>query len=126
MIKKFALVSALAIALSAPGLATASVAEPTSGDTVTYEFVSDVPDNQGSNWYDADNDMSTFSNTHLPKYNAKNGHYWGTQSFTSRSTYQLTAASIQTSGYYAQCFVSINGVQVSENHASGKYAMAVC
>lgn len=85
-----------------------------------------MADNESSTWYNADDDLSQFSNTHLPKYNPKIRHYWGTQSFTSRSTYQLTATSIQTNGYYAQCFVSVNGVQVSENHSYGKYAVAVC
>ncbi|QHN19498.1 hypothetical protein [Gordonia amarae] len=50
----------------------------------------------------------------------------GTQSFTSRSTYQLTGAAIQTDGYYAECRVFVNNVEVSWDSATGRYAVAVC
>ncbi|MFT4086234.1 MAG: hypothetical protein QM658_03615 [Gordonia sp. (in: high G+C Gram-positive bacteria)] len=125
---KFLVASALAVvacATAAPGLAQASSDEPTVGDQITYRFYSDVADNESSNWFDADNDMASFDNTHLPK-RLKNGHYYGQQSLTSRSTYQLTAASIQTNGYYAACEVWVNGVEVSEDSATGRYAVAVC
>ena len=113
------------------GTAAASTDDPTAGDRVTYVFISDVADNMSSNWFNADNDQSSLSTTHLPtygKYSRSSGAklYSGTKSFTSRSTYQLAAGAIQTGGYYAECRVLINGVQVSVDSATGRYALAVC
>lgn len=124
--KKLIIGITAAVALSVPGVASASVSSPTVGDVVRYEFVSDVAYNESTTWFDADSEIAQYTETHLPRYNPKNGHYWGTQSFTSRSTYQSTVASIQTSGYFAQCFVFVNGTQTGEDHATGKYAVATC
>ncbi|HMS75940.1 hypothetical protein [Gordonia sp. (in: high G+C Gram-positive bacteria)] len=112
------------------GTAVASTEDPTAGDRVRYVFISDVANNMSSNWFNADNDQSSLTTTHLPTYGkyTRSGSklYSGTQSFTSRSTYQLTAAAIQTDGYYAECRVFVNGVQKSVNSATGRYALAVC
>ncbi|MBD0024253.1 hypothetical protein GII33_22220 [Gordonia pseudamarae] len=113
------------------GTAVASTDNPTTGDRVTYVFISDVADNGSSNWFTADNDQSSLTTTHLPTYGTYTRSsgtklYSGTRSFTSRSTYQVTGAAIQTSGYYAECRVLVNGVQVSVDSATGRYAVAVC
>lgn len=122
------LVAASAVALgvvAGGGVAQASSSDPTAGDFVEYVFYSDVKYNGSSTWYDADNDQSSFDNTTMPKVNSS-GHWYGTQRFTSRSTYQMVAASIQTDGYYAACQVYVNGVLVGTDSARGHYAMAVC
>ncbi|MBD0024259.1 MULTISPECIES: hypothetical protein [Gordonia] len=113
------------------GTAVASTGDPTTGDHVRYVFISDVADNGSSNWFNADNDQSSLNTTHLPSYGVYTRGsgtklYSGSKSFTSRSTYQLAAAAIQTDGYYAECRVFVNGVQVSADSATGRYALAVC
>ncbi|MFZ2239283.1 MAG: hypothetical protein WAV90_07025 [Gordonia amarae] len=113
------------------GTAVASSDDPTVGDHVRYVFISDVADNMSSNWFNADNDQSSLDTTHLPAYGTYTRTsgtklYSGTQSFTSRSTYQLTGAAIQTDGYYAECRVFVNNVEVSRDSATGRYTVAVC
>lgn len=118
--------TALVAAGAAAGSATADSELPTVGDRVQYTFYSDVKVNESIGWLDADNDSRSMSNVSLPTLSKNRKVRSGTISFTSRSTYQLTGASIQTSGYYAACKVRVNGVLVSEDSATGRYAVAIC
>lgn len=108
------------------GSAAADTELPTVGDQIQYTFYSDVKTNESAVWFDADNDTQSLSRANLPA-RSKDGRTWsGRVSFTSRSTYQMTGASIQTGGYFAACRVSVNGTVVAEDSATGRYAMAVC
>ncbi|EGD57053.1 hypothetical protein [Gordonia neofelifaecis] len=113
------------------GLVTAAPAGadtefPTVGDGVRYEFYSDVQNNEGAYWYDADNDLEERSRVSLPARTEDRTGWYGVVSFTSRSKYQLTGATIQTDGYFAACRVYVNGTLDSSDSARGRYAMATC
>ncbi|MBM7366525.1 hypothetical protein [Gordonia hydrophobica] len=110
----------------AAGAATADSEFPTAGDRVQYTFYSDVKVNESVHWLDANNDSQSLTPASLPSLSKDRKLRSGTISFTSRSTYQLAGASIQTSGYYAACQVRVNGVVVSKDSATGRYAVAVC
>lgn len=110
----------------AAGAATADAEFPTVGDRIQYVFYSDNKINEYAVWYDANNDMQDISNVSLPT-RSKDGKRWsGSISLTSRSTYQLAGASIQTSGYFASCRTYVNGTLVAEDKSTGRYSVAVC
>jgi hypothetical protein len=117
--------AAVGITLGA-GAAAADSSNPTVGDTVRYVFCSDVQYNGSTNWYDGDNDMQGFTRTTLHSHYPNKGVWCGQQTITSRSTYQLAAASIQTDGRYARCAIYVNGVQKDFQSATGRYAVATC
>ncbi|GAA4383093.1 hypothetical protein [Tsukamurella soli] len=122
-------ITAIAVALLA-GLcgaapSYASTDDPTVGDTVVYTFYSDVPGGNGLTWFNADGDISQLESANLPRV-ASNGRYWGTESFTSRSTYQPVVGSIQTGGYFAGCTVSVDGTVIGTKTATGRFAIASC
>lgn len=117
--------AAISAPLVVPNTAHASTADPTVGDSVVYYFYADTHNAGSSAWYDQDNDMQSYSNTNLPG-TSNLGHAYGTKRFTSASTYQLLAASIQTNGYYAGCRIEVNGVVKDVQNASGRYAVATC
>ena len=108
------------------GTATADAESPTVGDRIQYVFYSDHKVNEYAVWYDANNDFQDISNVSLPT-RSKDGKRWsGSISLTSRSTYQLAGASIQTSGYFAACRTYVNGTLVAEDKSTGRYSIATC
>jgi hypothetical protein len=111
--------------MSGAGIAHADSADPTVGDSVVYYFYADTYNAGASSWYDQNNDMQSYTYTHLPA-TSKLGHAYGTKRFTSASTYQLLGASIQTNGYYAGCAIYVNGVQKDVENSTGHYAVATC
>ncbi|GAA2375122.1 MULTISPECIES: hypothetical protein [Gordonia] len=122
-----AVVAAAATACAiAAGPAAADSADPTVGDTVRYVFFSDTQVNESLAWYDAYDDMQTMSRPSLPTRSKDRKTWSGSITVTSRSTYQFTGSSFQTSGHYAACRTYVNGVLVSEDSSTGRYAMAVC
>lgn len=121
-----AAVAAAAALVPTAAVATASPSEPTAGDRVRYILYSDVQHNESANWFDADNDMDSFEQTRLPSYSRSSSKWSGTLNVVSRSTYQLTGSSFQTSGYYAGCAIYVNGTLVASDSATGRYAVAVC
>lgn len=119
------------IAAAAAAVAVATTPAHAAGEDITYLFISDVSINESSNWFDADNDQQSFTSTRLHDYGRYKSHthgdLWsGKQSVVSRSTYHLTASSIQTGGYYAECRILVNGVTKDVEVATGRYAVAVC
>lgn len=120
------LIAATATATLSAGVATADSSNPTVGDSIVYAWWSDVSDNESSHWFDGDNDIASFTSTHLPTWKPRWQQYTGVQRVTSRSTTQLVGSSFQTGGYYAECFITVNGVQVAHDVATGRYAVAVC
>ncbi|MCF8570926.1 hypothetical protein L5G32_11680 [Gordonia sp. HY002] len=121
-----AAVAVAAVLAPSVAVASASSSEPTAGDTVRYTFYSDVQNNESTNWFDGDNDMDSFETTRLSGYSRSTTKWFGSKSVVSRSTYQLTGSSFQTSGYYAGCAIYVNGTLVSSDSATGRYAVAVC
>ncbi len=65
--------------------------------------------NASITYFDADSQLQTIENAKLSTYDRTEGWYYGSITFTSRSTYQLVAASIQTNGKLAGCATRING-----------------
>jgi len=120
------IIAAIGAGIAAPLIIAAPANAATAGDTVIYTWCSDVPDNSTSTWYDADNDIAQFENTHLPTYFAADGRFCGHQTVVSASTYQLTASSLQTDGLYSACTIRVNGELVASNAATGRYAISEC
>jgi hypothetical protein len=116
--------AAATAALAGPAAATPD--NPTTGDRIVYVFISDVADNESSNWFDANNEITSFTNTHLPSWDADAAKWKGVQRVTSRSTYQAANSAFQTSGYYAGCEVWVNDTLVSRDWATGRFAVASC
>lgn len=116
--------SAATLALAGPAAATPD--DPTTGDHIVYVFVSDVADNESSNWFNADNEITSFTNTHLPTWDADTSRWKGVQRVTAESTYQAANSAFQTSGYYAGCEVWVNDTLVSRDWATGRFAVASC
>jgi len=119
-----ATVAATALAFGT-GTAHADSGSPTAGDSVAYYLYADTADAGTAAWYDQNNDMQSLSSTRLPA-TSNLGHAYGVKRFTSASTYQLLAASIQTNGYYAGCRIEVNGVVKDAVNVTGRYAVAVC
>ena len=117
--------AAIAAPMVVPGVAHADSASPTSGDSVVYYFYADTHNAGASSWFDQNNDMQGYENTNLPA-TSNLGHAYGTKRFTSASTYQTLAGSIQTNGYYAGCRIEVNGVTVDVENVTGHYAVATC
>lgn len=129
--------AALTVAGTSP--AGADVEYPTTGDTITYEFVSNHQINDSIYWYDADTESQRFPDEYdqRVKFNSsfknENGHtmWLAKRTFTSRSTTQLVGGYVsadyeQSSQNYVRCATYVNGVQTSFEYATGKYATAYC
>ncbi|GAB25334.1 hypothetical protein GOPIP_079_00230 [Gordonia polyisoprenivorans NBRC 16320 = JCM 10675] len=120
------ILGALALTFAGAGAATADTNDPTVGDTITYAFYSDSQVNASITYFDADSQLQTIENAKLSTYDRTEGWYYGSITFTSRSTYQLVAASIQTNGKLAGCATRINGESSGLKTATGQYTVATC
>ncbi|MGC4935942.1 hypothetical protein ACLQ3C_19930 [Gordonia sp. DT30] len=117
---------ALFLVFAGAGIASASTDDPTTGDTISYAFYSDTSVNVSVVYFDADGELQTIENAKLSKYDSTEGWYYGTVTFTSRSTYQPVAASIQTNGKFAACSTRVNGESSGLVSATGRYTVASC
>lgn len=121
-----AIVAAMIAALCAVAPATASPDEPTTGDRILYIFESDVHENEGAYWFDANNEIDSLTEAVLPDYDSARGRWLGAVRVTSASTYQSTTSTFQTSGHYAACRTYVNDTLVAQDWATGQYAVATC
>ena len=119
------LVMLAAVAVAAAP-ADASPESPTTGDRLLYIFESDVRENSGAYWFDANNEIDSLTEAVLPDYDADRGRWLGAIRVTSASTYQAANATFQTLGYYAACRVYVNNELVGQDWATGQYAVASC
>lgn len=120
------IIAAAAAATLTAGAANADSSNPTTGDSIRYAWWSDVQHNESANWFDGSNDIDSFTSTRLPSYNARFNQWVGTKDVVAASSTQLVGSSFQTGGYFAECFIYVNGVQVAHDVATGHYAVAVC
>ena len=121
-----AIVAAMIVALCVVAPATASPDEPTTGDRILYIFESDVQENAGSFWFDANNEINGFTETVLPDFDGGRARWLGAVRVTSASTYQSTTSTFQTNGHYAACRTYVNDTLVAQDWATGQYAVATC
>ncbi|QIG58790.1 hypothetical protein SEA_DATBOI_126 [Gordonia phage DatBoi] len=128
----------VAAASTATGVAHASPDSPTTGDTITYEFISNSSKVDSFHWYDGWNEDHTFPEDYdkhaifKTTFRNSNGHtMWRVRkNIRSNSTYQITGAYIsaysEVSRPYVACKVYVNGVLIDSDYATGKYATAYC
>ncbi|MFT4124879.1 MAG: hypothetical protein QM662_01460 [Gordonia sp. (in: high G+C Gram-positive bacteria)] len=132
-------VAAATLVALAPGVATASPSEPTTGDTIRYEFISNHQINDSIYWYDAWGDGRRFPEEVDRKVrfnssyrNSDGDRMWiASQTVTARSTHQLVGSYISAdyesaSQNYVACKTYVNGTLVASKYATGKYATAYC
>ena len=118
---------AVAAIYGAAAPAVASPSSPEAGDRIVYTFCADSSRAGTTNWFDADNDQRSFETTNLPTYMSE-ARWCGSQSFTSRSSFQMTGSLIQggENSYFVSCAISVNGTRTASESATGKYAVASC
>lgn len=138
LIAALVLVVAAVVSTVELGTAQASVSEPTVGDSIRYEFISNSRYLDSFSWYDGWNDLQRFPEEidHHVRLNSsfRNSEgvtLWrGTRTVTSHSTYQLTGSYVTAydEAYhpYVECRIYVNGVLTERDSATGSYASAFC